>query len=388
MTYGVTDEGFVDKPIEVILSEIEASQKASYGATFDVSAQSPAGQNNGIFAAHIRELWEVAQAICNSWDPDQSTGDALAATSALSGTVIEAATKSTVTAQVNLDAGVTLPAGSIASVSGSPNSRFVTLADATNGGGVAADIDVAMEAETAGAVIANAGTLTEIKTPYTGWNSITNAADATIGSENETDEDLRVRREVELRRAGAAAVDAIRADVLAVDDVTNCKVFENTSDVTDGDGVPAHAVEVVVLGGDADEIAQAIWDSVAAGIKRHGGTSGTATDDTGNSQTVEFTRPSEITIHVNVEVTIDDDYPSDGDAQIKTAIVTWAQALAVGEDVVWSALFPVVFDISGVVDVTTLEIDTSDPPSGTSNISIGSRELASIESTNIDVTST
>jgi uncharacterized phage protein gp47/JayE len=393
MTYGVTSAGFVDKPVEVALAEIEAAQKAAFGATFDVTAQSPAGQINGIFAAHLRELWEVAQAIYLSWDPDQNTGETQTAIAALTGTVRRAATKSTVTATVNLNAGVTLSAGAVASVTGSPDSRFVTLADATNSGGSPADVSVAMEAETAGAVIANAGTLTEIETPVTGWNSITNAADATIGSEIEADEELRIRRETELRRAGAAAVDAIRADVLDVDTVVNCTVFENTADVTDGDGVPPHAIEVVVLSnptsGDEDDIAQAIWDSVAAGIERHGGTSGNATDDAGGTQVIEFTRPSAIPLYANIEVTVDSDYPSDGDAQIKAALVAWAQNLSVGEDVIWSALYPIVFGISGVTDVTTLEILDSDPPTGgTSNIAIGARELATLASGDIDVTST
>lgn len=387
-TYGLTSAGFVDKPIEVILDEIETAQRAAFGDEFDTSAESPAGQQNGIVAIHLRELWEVAQALYTAWDPDTNEGAIQSQISALSGTVREAATKSTVTAAVNLDAGVTLAAGAIASVDGNPAARFVTLADATNSGGSPANVDVAMEAETAGVVVANSGTLTVIETPASGWNSITNASDATLGAAQETDEELRVRREQELRRAGAAAVDAIRADVLDVADVTTCTVFENTADVTDGDGVPPHAIEVVVLGGALDDIAQAIWDSRAAGIEHHGDTNGSATDDDGNTHTIYFSRPSEIQIFVNVEVTVDADYPADGDTQIKTAIATYAQGLDVGEDLVWSALIPIIFGISGVVDVTTLETDTSDPPAGTSNIAIGSRELATIDTADIDVTST
>jgi uncharacterized phage protein gp47/JayE len=386
-TYGVTADGFVDKPIETILSEIEAAQKAAFGADFDVSAQSPAGQINGIMAIHLRELWEVAQAVYDSLDPDSNEGLSQTRVAALSGTVRSPATKSTVTASVNLDAGITLETGAVASVSGSPNSRFVTTEDATNSGGAPAAVDVEMEAETAGIVVANAGTLTVIETPQSGWNSITNAADATLGTEEETDDELRVRRETELRRAGAAAVDAIAADVAAVDSVTNVTVFENTTDAVDGDGVPAHAIEVVVLGGAVNDIAQAIWDSRSAGIEAHGDTNGTATDDNGDSQTVYFSRPSEIRIYVNIVVDTDSDYPADGDTQIKTAIATWGQALDVGEDLIYTQLYNVIFGISGVVDVTTLEVDTSDPPAGTSNISIGSRELATIDTADVDVTS-
>jgi len=302
MSYGVTPTGFVDKPIETILSEIEADQKAAFGDTFDVSAQSPAGQFNGVIATALRELWEVAQAVYAAVDPDASTDDALTQVSTITGTVRQAATKSTVTATVNLDAGVTLAAGAVASVSGSPDARFVTLADATNSGGAPADVAVEMEAEDVGVVVANSGTLTVIETPSTGWNTITNALDATLGEEIEADEDLRTRREAELRRTGAAAVDAVKADIGDVADVTGVTVFENDTDSTDADGVPPHSLECVVLGGAANDIAQAIWDSIAGGVQAYGGTSGTAVDDDGASRTVYFSRPAEVPIYIDVEV--------------------------------------------------------------------------------------
>jgi uncharacterized phage protein gp47/JayE len=238
-------------------------------------------------------------------------------------------------------------------------------------------------------VVANAGTLTVIESAQSGWNSITNASDATTGEAAETDAELRVRRETELRRSGAAAVDAIKADVSAVDNVTSVTVFENTSSVTDGDGVPGKAIEVVVLGGAVNDIAQAIWDSKAAGIEAHGGTSGTATDSDGNSRTVDFSRPSEVDIYIDVEVDVDSDYAATGDADIKAALAAFGQSdLGVGDDVIYSQLYGVIFAVSGVVDVTLLEIGTAPAPAGTVNIVIGSRELANIDTANITVVST
>jgi uncharacterized phage protein gp47/JayE len=388
-SYGVLSTGFVRKPIETILDEMETEQKAGLGADFDVSAQSPAGQINGSIGTQFDELWEVAEAVYSSLDPDKATGTALAAISTFSGTVKEAATKSTVTATVNLDAGKTLATGAVASVSGNPAARFVTIADATNSGGAPADISVEMEAETAGIVVANSGTLTVIDTPQTGWNTVTNALDATLGEEEETDAELRVRREQELRRAGSAAVDAIRTDVDAVADTTSVTVFENTTDVTDGDGVPPHSVEVVVRGGDADAIAQAIWDSKAGGIESHGSSSGTAVDEDGENQTIDFSRPTEVDIYIDVEVDVNDDYPATGDADIKTALAAFGQAnLFTGDDVIYSQLFGIIFAISGVVDVTLLETGIAPAPAGTTNIVIGARSLALIDTGDITVVST
>lgn len=390
MPYGVTTDGFVDKPIETILAEIEAAQKAAFGDTFDVSAQSPAGQLNGVFATQLREVWEVAQGLYSAIDPDAATGDALAALASLTGTVRAPSTPSTVTATVNLDAGKTLAAGAVASVSGSPTSRFVTLADATNSGGSPVDVSVAMESETAGPVVANAGTLTVIVSAQSGWNSITNALDATIGTDDELDEDLRIRREEDLRRAGTASVDAIESDVRAVTDVTSCTVFNNPSDVTDGDGIPPHAFEALVLGGAVNDIAQAIWDSMPAGIEAHGDTSGTAVDADGENQTVEFTRPDEVPLYLDIFVTVDaDTYPVDGDTQIKTAIAAWSQdALQVGDDLILSSMYATIFGIAGVLDVTEIQAGVAPAPSGTSNITLTARQLGTIDTTDITVTST
>ncbi len=392
MSYGVTADGYVDKPIETILSEIEAEQKGIFGDTFDVSAQSPAGQNNGVVATKLRELWEVGQAIHSAIDPDKATGTSLAAVASLSGTTKAAAVKSTVTATVNLDAGKTILKGAVASVSGAPTSRFVTLADATNSGGAPADVSVAMEAETAGPVVANSGTLTVIDSAQSGWNTVTNALDATIGSDAEEDEDLRIRRETELARTGAAAVDAIRADVLAVTGVTSVTVFENATDVTDSDGIPPHAFEVLVLDGADDDIAQAIWDSEAAGIGDHGSSSGTAVDDDGNNRTVYFSRPTEVPLYIDVFVTIDAAlYPATGDADIKAAIAAWGQAnLGVSDDLVITQMHPYIIGpagIAGVLDITPdIEAGTAAAPAGTANVAIGTREQGTIDTSNITVT--
>lgn len=393
MTYGVTSTGFVDKPIETILSEIEAAQKTALGAGFDVSAQSPAGQLNGVMTTQLRELWDVAQAVYSALDPDKAEGEALTALAALTGTIKAPAAKSQVTATLNLNAGKTVAAGAIASVAGNPSARFVTLADATNAGGAPADVSVAMEAETAGPVVANTGTLTVIETAQAGWNSITNAADATLGEDAETDEGLRLRRETELRRAGAGAAEAIKVDVESVTGVTSVTVFENTSDVVDGDGMPAHSFEVLAVGGAANDIAQAIWDGKPAGIEDHGGTSGTATDDDGGSHTVAFTRPTDAPLYLDIFVTVNTDplqgavYPVDGDTQIKAALAAWGQdSLAIGSDLILSQLYPVIFGIDGVLDVTKIEAGTAPAPAGTVNVVIASRSKGSIDTANVTVT--
>jgi hypothetical protein len=74
MAYGLTDDGFVRKPLSVILSEIEQRERDEISSALDVSSSSPVGQLNGIFAGDLDGLWAVAKAIYSQWDPDMNTG--------------------------------------------------------------------------------------------------------------------------------------------------------------------------------------------------------------------------------------------------------------------------------------------------------------------------
>jgi uncharacterized phage protein gp47/JayE len=216
-----------------------------------------------------------------------------------------------------------------------------------------------------------------------------NALDAEPGTLTETDEDFRVRREGLLTAVGSATVDAIRADILRVEDVLQAFVFENETDVKVGDLEP-HSFEAVVLGGDDQEIADAIWATKPAGIQTSytPGQQVTKTvyDSQGLAHTINFTRPDDVEIYFDVTVAIDStEFPADGDDQIKAAMVEYGDSLNIGDDVIALRFESIPLDIAGVIDVTVFELDTVTPPTGTTNISIGDRELAVFDTSRIRV---
>lgn len=394
LPWGLTTAGFVAKTHEQILAEIEEQQKAQISAELNVKA-GPTHQLNGIFSSKVRELWELAAAVDAAGDPDRASGASLDAVSALRGTDREAATKSRVTATVTLGASMTLPAGSIASVDGTPTSRFVTLVDVTSV--LAGDYSVAMEAETAGPVAANSGTLTEIETPVSGWSAITNDEDAVLGTVIEVDADLRARSEDELAGAGTSPADAIRADLLDIEGVQTVQVFQNLTLVTDGDGVPGKSVEAVVYDGSDDgsivsddAIAQVLWDSVAAGISTHGSSSGTATASDGTEHTMYFSRPSVRPVYVNatLDVALSRGWDTDsGEDLVKGAIVdTGCATFGSGDDVIRRRLEAGAMTIGGVIDLTAFTLGFSASPVGTSNLTISRRELATFDTGRVNLT--
>lgn len=79
-----------------------------------------------------------------------------------------------------------------------------------------------------GPIAAPVGSLIEIMTPVSGWTNITNFKAGVTGRNQETDSELRLRRELSIRIAGTATVEAIRARLLQeVPGVSSVTIIEN-----------------------------------------------------------------------------------------------------------------------------------------------------------------
>lgn len=384
-TYGITSAGFVAKTFDDLKTDYELDFKSVFGNSIDLSPQSNFGQIIGIAADRDSELWELATAIYNAFDPDTATEDALDVLAAITGTYRKDATKSKVSVTATGTAGTLVPAGKVFSVSGT-GARFVTLADATIGPGTPGTVTIACESEDIGPIVAASGTLSIIETPVAGLYAVSNPLDATLGAYVESDVDLRARRSIELRTAGNAALDAVRANVLALTGVNAVTVFENTSFATDGDGIPPHSIEVLVGGGSDADIRQAIFASKAAGIGTYGNTTGTVTDSQGTIHTINFSRATLLPVYVRVGILVDaNTFPIDGVSQIASTLANYGTSVFVGKDVVASALIAQVFKVSGVLDVPYLYIGLSPTPTTSSTISVNLRQLASFDTSRVTV---
>lgn len=391
MSYGVTTEGFVRKTLEVIKAELEAEYRNRIGAGVNLEPTAPHGQSLGIHAERESDVWELAEAIYNSRRAGSATGASQDTLYALNGLSRRAAARSTVALTCVGTPGTVLPAGRLVSVSG--GARFRTLAQAT----IASYGSVAVQAESVdeGPVVALAGTLTTIETAVSGWTSVVNAADATLGWYRETDSAFRIRREEMLRSSGNAAVDAIRTKLLRdVDGVVACSVFENVSSVTDGDGRPPKSIEVLVQGGTDSDVARAIWQAKAAGIETFGNDYAWITDAAGQARQVYFSRPTALRAYVKVRadwIDVGDPeyvdgvtaiWPEPAQTLIKESIVAWAQAnLVIGRTLYSSAVVPAVFAVAGARNVEVL-VGLTSPPAG-SAVTADARTLVGVASADI-----
>lgn len=434
---GVTNAGFVGRTAAEIRVDIEADWREVFGVNVDVAADSPDGQLIAIMTDQLAELWELGQAVYSAQDPDKAGGQAQDAVCAITGTQRRSASKAEVTLTMSGTPGTALPTGQQASIE-ETGARFETLFDteitlcnswiaatpyvlndrvtnasrtytcitagtsAGSGGPTttSADItdntahwrycgegtgqaDVGATALETGATSGISGSILVIETPVSGWQSVINLEDAEPGSAVESDDVLRARREGELAAAGAGTIPAITADVLNLTGVTSCLTFKNDGPTTDGDGRPPHSVEVVVEGGDDDEIAASIFRNVSCGIRPYGTTVVVVTDENGQNWDVGFSRPDEIEMYVTLEVTYNTLlFPVDGDDQLKAAVIADEDFYKIGYDVVSRRVGSRCFPISGVLDVVA-KIGVAPSPSATTTVTIGVRERARFDTSRV-----
>lgn len=388
--FGISNEGFKRKRLDQLLEELNDEVKSIFGDNFNVSPESPDGQINGVVSESNANLWELAEESYNAFNPSAATGATLSNLVQLNGITRLPATSSRVQLSITGTAGTVIPAGSLVSTSDTGDQfsteQAITLDGAGNGSVFASAVNT-------GPITALTGTVTEIDTPITGWSTVTNAADAQVGTNEETDVELRSRRERSVARDAQAIIDAIFAAVANVPGVTQTVVLENDTDVVDSNGLPPHSFQVITVGGVDEDIGDAIWLKKPAGILSFGNTTVQIIDSQGIPHNISFSRPTEVDIYVEITLNTFAEYPANGDDLIKQAIVDYANGILVpgrgfslADDVVYTRLYTPINSVQGH-EITDLRIGTSPSPTGTSNITISATEISNFLTVNIVVNS-
>lgn len=307
--YGLTATGFVAKPVEAIIADLQAAQAATVDASLNTSSTGVVANLNASFAQQLAQCWELAQEVYDAHDPNSAEGIAADHNGALSGVTRLTQSKSLATLTLTLEADTTVPAGAVISQAGNARVRFVTLVDAAVAD--AGTAQVPAEAEDYGAIAAGVHTLTVIESPQSGWTSVTNELEATPGRGTESGENYRQRRVVEIASQGGSTVDGVVADVRKLDGVISVGSIENEDDV-EVDGVPPHSFEVIVRadGVTDQEIADCIFKNKPGGIRAYGSTVVTVTDAEGKTHDIGFTHAQLVRINVNYHGTFDTTYSS------------------------------------------------------------------------------
>lgn len=415
----ITEQGINGRSLNEYLGDIE-TRTLAIDPDWNIDPDSPDGQRIGIEAEMLANLDEAVVAAYRSKDPDSATGEALRDIGKISGVPIRDATYSVAPITVIGQASTAIPAGSQVR-SRIDNSVWLTTAIIVIGVGQTANGFAICSAP--GRVLASAGELTVIGTPYPGWSSVTNG-EAAAGEDAESDTDFRKRRTDSVARAGSNMRDNMLANIASVSGVTDVKVLENSSDSPfDTDGVPYTGIAIIVNGGTDADIGLAIYQKHNPGtpmLPRYSVKTDTWVDAqgangvkvvgvspvTGNQYTVTFQRASGLPIFVEMEVQKEGDLPSDIEDQIKQAIIADSTRLLfngettagfnrggydIGEKVVAGRLYTPVNKILGKYGdsyVTSLTIGLSAITQGLTPIQPTIAQIATFDADNIAVTVT
>lgn len=180
----------------------------------------------------------------------------------------------TVTCEVTGIKGTVIPFGSLVEDSNGNKLRLL----ATEGITINADGTGSGQFSTVehGAIVINSHSITKIITVVAGWDTVDNSSAGVTGRDRETDAEYLARIKISLANNAQGTIEAIRADVLALDGVIACTVLENITNqaiTSYGVTLTSHSIGVCVYGGESEDIAKAIYKKKDAGC----GTSGTDT---------------------------------------------------------------------------------------------------------------
>lgn len=199
----------------------------------------------------------------------------------------------------------------------------------------------------------------------------------TSGRDRETDAEFKLRYQNSLAEGGAATLPAIRAEVFNADEDILSVGVEEIHDTDEHD----YGVRVSVLAPDVDDdtIAEALLNSVAGGLESFGGETGTVMDD-GQEREERFDRADRVDIYIDIDLTVSDTFPDDGEDQIRDSIIQYIGGTAtdeisypgdleIGDDVIRDQVFRRVMETRGVV-MADLELGTDPDALGEENIEI------------------
>lgn len=256
------------------IEQFTAAMEDIYGSDINLEQSTPDGQMMMIYIQTALDVLDLLVNIYNMFDPDNAIGVVLDQRVAINGIQRRAGTHTIQNVTVTVDRalniyGLDQDVEPVYTVSDSEGNEFVLVTSHVFSGSGSASL--VFQALLPGEVLTIPNTITVPVTVVLGVVSVNNPLGATsIGVNEETDAELRLRRQKSVSLASQGYYAGLMAALLNIDGVTSSYIYENDSDSTDGDGVPSHSIWVIVSGGDPNDIADAIYRKRNAGCGMKG----------------------------------------------------------------------------------------------------------------------
>lgn len=358
-----------------IYASLQASFQSIFGSDVYVAPDSQDGQLLAIVAKAITDCNLTAIAVYNAYSPATAQGVGLSSVVKINGLTRLVPTSSTVLLRVTGVVGTTINSGTVTDTAGNVWALPTTVV--IPGAGY---IDVTATCVTAGAITAAIGTVTQIRTPTLGWQSVTNSATASVGNPVESDAALRRRQALSTTLPSKTVLAGILGAVAGVSGVLQVMTFENDSNTTDSNGLVAHSIAVVVLGGAALAIATAIYLKKTPGCYTNGTTSQSVVDAFGITNTIRYYIPTAVPIKIGITIKALTGYQTSTGTAILAALMAYINSLGINQTVYIGRLYLPAQLYGGALastfDVTVLQISITPAAVGNSDVAIAFNAIA------------
>lgn len=268
-------DGLQTKTRSELLTEISNDLKSVYGNDINLEPDTPDGQFLNIFIQSILDMYDLLTQVYNQFDPDLAFGRVLDQRVAINGIQRQAGTRTVtnitiVTSRaVNLY-GVDQTVEPVFTVADDEGNEW-ELIETQNIGGAGTYV-YAFQSAVPGEVLTTPNTITNAVTVVLGVTSVNNPTTfTTLGINEETDQQLRLRRQRSVGLASQGYLEGLIAELENITGLTDVFVYENRTGSVDADGIPSHSIWVIVGGTASDEdIAGAIYRKRNAGAGMKG----------------------------------------------------------------------------------------------------------------------
>lgn len=399
---GISKDGFVPKTLreirDDIIAEVQAIQDERTGEYpfINIEDDTILSQLIGIFSAELEVAWGALADAYAQFDPQMNTGAGQSGTVQLNAITRKRGEYTRIAVTVTGIAGTYIEQGSL-------------ISDTTGEPAYALDEGVYLEGEPNTQVTAETTatcqaygpndpaiySVNTIQLPQNGWTGVSNTRTILVGSEEETDEALRVRQQQSTSLTSYRQIEAIFAAITNVDGVTYCRVYQNDSTYpADSRGIPFKEVAAIVEGGDDKAVAEALFYRLPTGQIGYGTTHVTFNDIQGFPYVISFSRPTGVDIYIDLSITVYDTsaWPSTGSDDIKQSIIEYAryslasnEGFPPGADVVRSRLYTPINRIPGF-RIDSLKIGTEEGDTSEQDIVILWNQLAVFDADNMTIT--
>ena len=317
MVEGITETGLQLNGYNTLQTDLENDLNTIYAPddTINFGSETPDGQFVNIITQMGTDIRELLQEVYNSFDPDKWSGVVQDSRYALNYITRNGGTFTIQNIDITANQAVTLQG--LDSNYNETDAAAYTVSD--NAGNLWYLIDTTtlqpgtkslpFRSKNIGLVQPVIGTITTQVTTVLGVVSVNNSvAPTTLGTEQETDAQFRVRRSRSTERKGQNNIDAMLSQLLDLEGVSDATTWVNNTNETDSTGTLGGQVWVIVEGGANSDIADTIYTN-SCGRGMRGAVEVEVPAVSGQIFKVKFDRPTPVPLYIkfDFQLTVEQD---------------------------------------------------------------------------------